>query len=166
MASYDWARFCKRVGIKAEINEIYNAWSRPVGLQQWFLRSAEFTDYHNFLRKSEERIQKGDNYKWMWYGYNDDIVERGTILEANGKNMLKFTFSAHSIVTVMIKTEQNESVVELWQENIPTDEFSKAEYHIGCIQGWTFYLTNLKSFLEGGIDLRNKNVGLQNLVNA
>jgi hypothetical protein len=32
--------------------------------------------------------------------------------------------------------------------------------------GWTFYLANLKSVLEGGLDLRNKNARLQRLVNA
>jgi len=57
-------------------------------------------------------------------------------------------------------------VVELWQENIPGDEDSKVNLHMGCTKGWTFYLTNLKSILEGGIDLRNKNISLKNVVNA
>jgi len=54
----------------------------------------------------------------------------------------------------------------LWQENIPTDEKAKVSWHLGCATGWTFYLTNLKSILEGGLDLRNKDELLTNVVNA
>lgn len=30
----------------------------------------------------------------------------------------------------------------------------------------TFYLANLKSVLEGGLDLRNKNVNIPNVISA
>ena len=56
--------------------------------------------------------------------------------------------------------------MELTQEKIPLDEESKVNYHLGCMEGWTFYLANLKSILEGGIDLRNKNVNLTKVINA
>jgi hypothetical protein len=39
-------------------------------------------------------------------------------------------------------------------------------YHLGCKTGWTFYLANLKSLMEGGIDLRNKNEKIQRVINA
>ena len=35
-----------------------------------------------------------------------------------------------------------------------------------CGEGWAFYLTNLKSHLEGGIDLRNRNERITGVVNA
>lgn len=34
------------------------------------------------------------------------------------------------------------------------------------LEGWTFYLTNLKSILEGGFNLRNKNNKLGDVVNT
>jgi hypothetical protein len=37
---------------------------------------------------------------------------------------------------------------------------------VGCGEGWTFYLTNLKSILEGGVDLRNKEMKLKNVINS
>lgn len=46
-----------------------------------------------------------------------------------------------------------------WGENL-------INYHIGCTKGWNFYLTNLKSLLEGGIDLRNRNKGLKEVINS
>lgn len=37
--------------------------------------------------------------------------------------------------------------------------------HIGYKTGWTFYLANLKSILEGGIDLRNRNPDAGEMLN-
>jgi hypothetical protein len=34
------------------------------------------------------------------------------------------------------------------------------------MEGWVFYLANLKSFPEGGIDLRNKNEKLKSVINS
>jgi hypothetical protein len=56
--------------------------------------------------------------------------------------------------------------VELVQENIPDDESGKLTWHVGCKTGWTFYLANMKSLYEGGIDLRNKNENLQQVLNS
>ena len=59
---------------------------------------------------------------------------------------------------------KGETVVELTQSRIPEDE--NRGIYVDCSYGWTFYLANLKSVLEGGIDLRNKNVDIQNVVNS
>lgn len=56
--------------------------------------------------------------------------------------------------------------MELVQAKIPTDEISKVRLHLGCQNGWTFYLTNLKSIMEGGLDLRNKNVNIKRVVTS
>jgi len=111
-------------------------------------------------------VQMNDTYRWLWFGYGDDTVEYGTILEANGKDRFRFTFSGGCIVTIRIIQEQNEMLCELTQENIPLTEEGRVYYHIGCMKGWTFYLANLKSILEGGIDLRNKNEKLADVINA
>jgi len=46
--------------------------------------------------------------------------------------------------------------VELIQENIPEDADPSKNLFVQCQVGWTFYMANLKSVIEGGIDLRNK----------
>lgn len=70
------------------------------------------------------------------------------------------------VVTVRIANESGINVVELTQENIPVDDDSRANYFVGCGEGWTFYLANLKSILEGGLDLRNKNVDIRKVINS
>jgi uncharacterized protein YndB with AHSA1/START domain len=166
MAQHDWSRFRVRVTVNAGIQIVYNAWTKQSGLEQWFLRKAEFTTTDGTPRNRDSHIQKGDTYTWLWFGYGDDVVERGKVLGVNGKDSLQFTFSAGTTVSVSIKVEEGETIVELLQENIPLDEKSRVDYYVGCMKGWTFYLANLKSVLEGGIDLRNRNVRVSSVVNA
>jgi uncharacterized protein YndB with AHSA1/START domain len=169
--AYDWSSFSKRINIKASPEEIYMHWVTQDGLERWFLRLAEFTKTNGALRRRNELCLEKDNYKWLWHGWPDSMVEFGEILEANGKDCLRFTFCSAEAKTdmkveVVIREEEGESIVELVQTNIPTDDHGKMYYHIGCMQGWSFYLTNLKSILEGGIDLRNKNEKIQNVITA
>ena len=80
--------------------------------------------------------------------------------------MLVFTFATQMKVRIKIKTEEGENLVELEQYDIPVDEKGKTNFHIGCMEGWVFYLANLKSIVEGGIDLRNKNEKLKKVINS
>ncbi len=170
MTDYDWSSFRLRIPIKSSISAVYNAWATQNGIESWFLRSSDFCKADGNLRYRDEEVQQGDTYTWLWYGYEDEVVEKGRMLEANGSSFFHFTFSGmgdnNITVSVNIGSEENETIVELVQQDIPLDDASRALYHIGCMQGWTFYLANLKSILEGGIDLRNKNVKLQNMLNS
>ena len=166
MGDYDWSKFTRRINVKAPVNRIYFAWATQQGLESWFLRLAEFTDPAGNVRTRDALIQRDDKYKWLWHGWPDEVVEYGIILKATGKDIIQFSFAITCTVTVLIKEESGETIVELTQENIPLDEKSIVNYHLGCMEGWTFYLANLKSILEGGIDLRNKNVQLTKVINA
>lgn len=166
MSNYDWSRFSARIDVRASVNDVYAAWTTRVGLEQWFLRVAEFTKLGDGLRDAADAIQRGDHYRWLWHGYDDTVAEGGTIEEANGVDAIRFTFAGSCLVSVRLTTEEGLTLVELRQENIPLDDASRVNYHLGCMTGWVFYLANLKSILEGGIDLRNKNQKLGNVVNA
>jgi hypothetical protein len=163
---HDYSRFTKRISVHASKKELYDCWATQVGLEKWFLREAEFHSHDKKRRSHDHPIQSGDTYEWRWHGWADDVAERGWVLEANGRDLFKFVFGHAGIVSVTIKEAHGEHIVELAQENIPTDEDSKINYYIGCQTGWTFYLTNLKSILEGGKDLRNKKTELKSVVNS
>jgi uncharacterized protein YndB with AHSA1/START domain len=166
MKPYNWNKFIKRITIDAPAQTIYNAWATQEGLEKWFLQKAEFTTSGNQLRARNEPVQAGDSYEWAWFGYPDTTTERNQVLAVNGYDYLQFSFSGNCIVAVTIKTEQNETICELEQIMTPPDEQEKQFFYIECGKGWTFYMTNLKSILEGGIDLRNKTVEIQNVINA
>lgn len=57
-------------------------------------------------------------------------------------------------------------IVTLTQHSIPTDDKNKKDTRIGCHTGWSFFLVNLKSVYEGGLDLRNKNNDLNGMINS
>ena len=143
-----------------DIRTLYEAWATPAGLQKWFLRKADFYAIAGRQREADEFILKEDVYEWYWEGWGDDAMEKGEILEANGTDQIKFTFSGESIVTIDLSSRNGVSIVELTQENIPAEADPKKNLYILCQMGWLFYMANLKSVLEGGVDLRNKNVGL------
>jgi hypothetical protein len=167
MSSLDWSRFTVRINIKSNsIEQLYRAWATRGGIEYWFLRMSEYRKPNGELRSNEEPVQPGDTYQWRWFGYSDDVTETGEILDCNGTNFFKFRFGKAGDCSVRIYPEQDELIVELLQDHIPTDEKAKELWHIGCKTGWTFYMANMKSMFEGGIDLRNKNEQLQNMINA
>jgi Activator of Hsp90 ATPase homolog 1-like protein len=162
---YDWTRFVQRVDVNCDQETAYHAWATSEGLEKWFLRKAIFTNA-GMTTNPSDYVHKGDLYEWYWHGYSDESAERGVILEANGKDFISFVFGNAGNVTVTIKKEQNILIVELLQDKIPEDDHGQVNFHLGCSKGWVFYLANLKSVLEGGIDLRNKNLTLKNMLNA
>jgi len=158
MIDNKWTSFKVAGDYNTDIRSLYEAWATTEGLEKWFLRKANFYTIPRRTRDPEEFIMKEDTYEWYWHGYGDDTSEKGQILEANGTDLLKFTFSGGSIVTVSLYSRNGVSIVELVQENIPEESDPSKNLFVQCQVGWTFYLANLKSILEGGIDLRNKSM--------
>jgi uncharacterized protein YndB with AHSA1/START domain len=164
--SHDWSRFTVRINVNAPVDKLYQGWATREGIEQWFLRFSEYKNAGGIGRGNKEAVEKGDTYKWRWHGYPDSVTEEGTILEMNGKDFFKFSFGKAGICSVTIKQEQGETIVEMVQDNIPTDDKGMQYYHVGCKTGWTFYFANMKSIFEGCIDLRNKNEKLQDILNS
>jgi uncharacterized protein YndB with AHSA1/START domain len=161
----DLKKFTKRIAVRAEMATLYHSWSTQEGLEKWFLRKAEFSTPSGVTRPSEKSAQTGDYYYWLWHGWSDDTFERKKVIRSNGKDFFQFLFSGDSIVTVKLIKEKNFNIVELTQE-IPADADADLGLRIGCDTGWTFYMTNLKSVLEGGLDLRNKDLKLNPVLNS
>jgi len=166
MENFDWSRFVVRINVNADLDALYKAWATKDGIERWFLRQSDYETADGQFRDGNSLVTVGDKYTWRWYGYPDTTIERGEILEANAKDVFKFRFGKAGDCLVTISKHKGETIVELVQENIPTDEKGKQNYHIGCKGGWTFYLANLKSIYEGGIDLRNRNEELQEVINS
>lgn len=162
-ANYDWSTVHKKVFIKCDKQKVSDAWLKIDGLNNWFLREAIYTAKSGEIRI--DNFQVGDSYIWRWHGYEDDVNETGEVCSLSPFEF-SFSFAGGSICNVKIEDYLNGVLLTLTQSNIPTDEKGKAHYHVGCSNGWTFYLTNLKSILEGGLDLRNKDENIKGLVHA
>nr|WP_294790210.1 SRPBCC domain-containing protein [uncultured Mucilaginibacter sp.] len=163
MEDFDWTSFTKRIAVKASLKTIYNAWTQSGELKKWFLERAEFYNESNNLLAPDEPVMGGCSYKWYWYLFADPMP--GMIKAVNGKDFIQFTFEGDCLVDVNLTVNGDYTVIELRHYNIPTDDRSKKYVRLGCSNGWAFYLTNLKSIYEGGIDLRNKDENLTVMIN-
>jgi uncharacterized protein YndB with AHSA1/START domain len=163
MDNFNWNQFTKRVYINSNIEQVYNAWTKSEELEKWFLSNASFYAKNNIKINSNENVTSNSKYKWKWFAQNHS--ENGTIFKTNNKNLITFSFEGNCIVEVKLTQEKNQTLVELTQKEIPLDNNSKENIRLGCAFGWTFYLLNLKSILEGGIDLRNKDTKLIGVIN-
>lgn len=159
----DWTSFAVNIAVKSTLSVIYDAWTKSSEIEKWFLETCTYIDESNKTLKSDINIEPKDVYEWTWYLY--EIVEKGKITQANGKDHFQFTFAGDCLVDIHLKEIGENILVTLKQSNIPTDEKSKFNIRIGCLQGWTFYLLNLKSFYETGYDLRNKDPELKGVNN-
>jgi uncharacterized protein YndB with AHSA1/START domain len=129
-----------RVALKAPPEKVFRAWTDDKIVSKWF------TEKTVIEPKKNGRIY----FEWT----------AGDKMEAKVINIVKnrlfvFPFGNNSErVEVRIKKDGKGSMCELRQLNMKTTDDMKWMMHRGCIQGWTFFLTNLKSYLEHGIDLR------------
>lgn len=163
----DWTKFTKRIIINKSIDEVYESWTKPSKIQKWFLEKAQFSDGYNTIRAADDCIKRKDSFVWKWHNWN--FEETGSVLEANDKDLVSFTFGAGGKVTVKLVDKKKVTELILTQEDIPADDKSKMNLFVGCSTGWTFWLTNLKAYLEYGITLHAKGLKQEettNLVNS
>ena len=158
---FDWGRFIRRLYLKTDTKTVFNFIATSQGLSIWFLQKANYLSSNGTLREKNELAQKNDRYDWTWFYKNHNL--KGKVLDINNSDFIKLTFGS-SIVSFEIKsTNGNNLLLELIQtEKTGTDtQFGEVD----CFATWTFFLTNLKSVIEHGIDLRDKNPTIEGLTN-
>lgn len=164
MENFDWTQFTRKIAVKSSVKKLYDAWTTASEIERWFLEKAVFKNADGKPLAKDDNCSAGDTYEWSWHIW--DAIEKGKITAANGKDQLQFTFAGDCRVEVKLTQKEEYVIVTLTQSNIPTDEKSKKDYRLGCDSGWSFYLVNLKSVYEGGLDLRNKNEKLKGMLNT
>jgi len=158
MEKLQWNSFTKKIYIKAPSQRLYHLWSTEEGITSWFLKKAVYQNSDGKTRNPTELIQKEDTYTWQWHNW--DGSESGKVLKANDKDYLEISFES-SKVSVELDEREGTTLVTLKQFDIPLDEDSRLNIHHGCSNGWTFWLANLKAFVEHGILLNETEIDLR-----
>lgn len=162
MGVLSFESFTKKIYIKAPIEELYFAWGTSRGICSWFLKNAVYLSQKDGQRKADDYIQAGDTYIWEWHNWNGQ--ERGEVLKANNRDYyIEISFAGVSKVSIKLEQVKNAVLLTLKQYEIPTDEDSKLNIHHGCSNGWTFWLANLKAYMEYGILLNEKEFDLTDI---
>ena len=153
--------FTKKIYIKSTVEKLYWSWATSEGIASWFLEKAVYTDTEGAIRLPKKTIQAGDLYCWKWHNWDEE--EKGSVLQANDHNFLEISFADDCRVSIAIEDKDSACLLTLKQYNIPTDEQSKLNIHYGCSNGWTFWLANLKCYLEHGILLNETEFDLRTI---
>ena len=154
----EWDVFTRRIFINIPIEKVYNAWAVQGEMEEWFLRKAQFSSLEGVARKRGERVQSEDTYSWIWHTW-PEFDQKGEIFEAERPNKLSFSFGPAGRVDIEFTANgPDRTEVAITQSEIPTDEKSKKSYFYGCSLGWSFWLVNLKAYLEHGILLDERDV--------
>ncbi len=154
--------FFHSIYLNAPIDDVYKIIASSGGLEKWFMGKAEYTDASGGVRLSEHTAQKGDAFAWNWL--EKDLNINGKILEANTNEKFSFSFGSSFEVTITIKEHNGRTLLTLAQnytQNAQKNDFA----HINCCTCWVFFLTNLKSVVEHGNDLRETLADDESLVN-
>lgn len=158
MNKLTWESFTKRIHIHATTEKLYWCWATSEGLTSWFLKDAVFLRDNKPINKSDF-IKPNDSYFWYWHNW--DGKEEWKIIETNGKDFIEFLFAGSCEVTINLEQKKEAILLSLTQSKIPQDEKSKLEIFYGCSNGWTFWLANLKAYLEHGILLNETGIDLK-----
>ena len=48
MKNFDWTIFTRKIAVKAELADIYSAWTKSSEIERWFLSKAVFRDANGY----------------------------------------------------------------------------------------------------------------------
>jgi hypothetical protein len=160
--NFNMQRFSHAIYLNAPVEKVYELAVTPSGIIKWFIGKAKYFYKDNNIRLGNESAEKGDSFLWTWL--NKDLELKGIVTESLRDKIFQFTFSPLYIVTIEIHSEGNKTKLTLTQEYQEAAAGNDFNY-INCCTCWVFFLTNLKSVIENGIDLREKDANDEMLVN-
>jgi uncharacterized protein YndB with AHSA1/START domain len=139
--TYDWSHFTEKIEIKASPEKVYRAWTDDKLITKWFVHKAVIEP------------KKGGRFYMKFLG---DVESDEKVLGIRKNSYFCFSFGkAGETVEITIKKSGKGTDCILRQFGMKTSNKAKVQWHMGCRNGWVFFLTNLKSFLEKGVDLRS-----------
>jgi len=157
MSTIDWSAFTRRIYIDTELQRVYDAWTFPKQMEVWFLEKVVNKTAEGEPKDNSKPYSAGDIYTWKWNTW--EHLHEGHIIEANGKDFFSFLFTGEEgVVDVKMNSSGGLIEVALTHKGIPGDEKSKMDIYNGCSLGWSFWLVNLKAWLEHGITLNDKSI--------
>ena len=81
------------------------------------------------------------------------------VLPVERNKIFSFTFDPAGIVDVHFKTIGNQGTEDILnQSEVPVEGADWYQYFYGCSLGWSFWLVNLKAWLEYGITLDEREI--------
>jgi uncharacterized protein YndB with AHSA1/START domain len=135
----------------APLDEVFRRFATAEGLESFFIHRATHVGADGTPRRPDEPVRTGDRYDWV---YVHDFGHGGTFEKVEPGRRVRFTFGTMS-VDVRFRDVGEAVEVDLHQTNCATADPERAWQHVNCRSCWIYFLTNLRSVLAGGPDLRD-----------
>ena len=138
---HDWSQFGETIFISRSPRDVFRAWTDPTELSRWLAPRCEI----------DARRAGALRLKW------DEYVETDRVLAVEPDRSLLTTWGGEESpvrLAVTLTPDRGGTICQLHQYGMDADDSTRFTLFAGCKSGWTFYLTNLKAYLEHGIDLR------------
>lgn len=139
--TYDWTQFTEKIALAVPPERVFRAWTDQSDIVNWFLSKAIL-----------EPIKGGRFYMEFLTGQSGD--ERVLGIRKNIYFCFTFGKDGETVEVTLKKTKTGTDCI-LHQFGMKKTEKSRVMWHMGCRNGWVFFLTNLKAYLEHGVDLRS-----------
>ena len=151
MSSYDWSQFHVRMYYLAPLEQVFQYFATAAGLEAFFIYKAIHTAADGTLRRSDELVHTGDDYHWT---YVHHFEHGGKFLLVKPNSLVRFTFGTMT-VDIHFRDVGEATEVDLHQTNCATEDPDRAWQHVNCRSCWIYFMTNLRSVLAGGPDIRD-----------
>jgi uncharacterized protein YndB with AHSA1/START domain len=134
--------FTTKIAIKAPIAAVWDALATEEGISKWFLSKAKLD------------VQKGGDFEFFW----GDISTTGKFLDVVPQKKLSFTWwEPVGAVTFELEKLNDAEVAVICTATGYQTEGDGLKHYIEESKGWTFFIINLKIYLEHKLDLRDSN---------
>ncbi len=149
--TYDWSKFEVVFYYDQSIDDVFGFWVTASGLEAFFVERATFKSEDGVTRAPNDAAEKGDQYRWEW---RQPAAVEGEVINVRDIEEFSFTFGGMK-VSVYFSKVGNQTELHLIQSDIPDTADGRVLGHLNCRSCWVFFLTNLKSILDTGRDLRD-----------
>ena len=149
--SYDWSQFHVRQYYLASMDEVFQRFSTARGLESFFIYAADHVATDGRPRSANDCVRAGDRYEWQ---YVHDYAHGGEFTAVEQNKLIAFTFGSMH-VAIHFKDVGDAIEVDLHQTGCALEDPERAWQHLNCRSCWIYFMTNLRSVLAGGPDVRD-----------
>jgi uncharacterized protein YndB with AHSA1/START domain len=163
---HDWTSFDVYLYLDAAPADVLRYWQTVEGFTRFFVAemTAELTagdDHGDEVDASmltsgtmlTRMLTPGTLYRWRGI---HDYAGKGRFVEVTDE-AVEFTFGGRYHVRVSVTSQGSGTCLHLRQSGIGDEEGERVSGSLNCRSCWIYFLVNLKSVIEFGIDLRDRN---------
>ena len=142
------APFTLKIWVRADAATLRRAWTRPEEVVRWFVSKCTY-----FAADGAEVGQAvaGGTYRWEWM---ESTTDQSKVIAVDETTLRFGWYKDKGELEVRFTQAGDETLMELTQSMSGGTEEERIDAQVDCKLGWTFFLANLKSIYEGGLDLR------------